>query len=158
MLALLTGAATGDGSQLVSGLLEAADDLEVAVQIVDSEEWPHGDAKGVCKNRSVSSLRPLVEAKDRPNEADLATTLIHEYAHSRLHFDVESSNERTKRELEAEAVAYVVGRYSELDTENSAFYLAAWTDEDSNVIQDRLERISRASAHFIEQLNQCDWA
>ena len=146
----LDTAARGNGSQLVSGLLDAADDLEIEIQIVKSEEWTHGEAKGVCKNRSLMSLRPLVEAKDRPNEADLATTLIHEYAHACLHFDVDETNERAKREVEAEAVAYVVGRYFGLDTENSAFYLAVWQDDDPETILERLERISRAAETIID--------
>jgi len=49
----------------------------------------------------------------------------HEYAHALLHFDVDET-ERSKREVEAEAVAYVVERYCGLDTSESAFYLAAW--------------------------------
>jgi len=52
--------------------------------------------------------------------------MIHEYAHALLHFDVDDDTERSKREVEAEAVAYVVGRYCGLDTSGSAFYLAAW--------------------------------
>ena len=51
-------------------------------------------------------------------------------------------DERAKREVEAEAVAYVVGRHFGLDTSKSAFYLAAWQDEESDAIQGRLERIS----------------
>jgi len=38
--------------------------------------------KGVCKYRSKRDLHPVVEAKARPNQADLAVTLIHEYAHA----------------------------------------------------------------------------
>jgi len=65
--------------------------------------------------------------RERENEADLARTLIHEYAHALLHFDVDDDTERSKREVEAEAVAYVVGRYCGLDTSGSAFYLATWS-------------------------------
>jgi hypothetical protein len=96
------------------------------------------------------SMQPLVEVKDRSNEADLATTLVHEYAHGRLHFDVDERDERAKREVEAEAVAYVVGRYFGLDTSNSAFYLAAWQDDESDAVRDRLERISKTSTELIE--------
>jgi hypothetical protein len=51
--------------------------------------------------------------------------LIHEYAHTLLYFDVDDDIERSKREVEAEAIACVVGRYCGLDTSWSAFYLAA---------------------------------
>jgi len=102
----------------------------VTVRIVPAEEWTHGEAKGICEQLSLVDVQPLVEVRDRENEADLARTLIHEYAHALLHFDVDDDTERSKREVEAEAVAYVVGRYCGLDTSGSAFYLAAWESDD----------------------------
>lgn len=99
-------------------------------------------------------MQPVVEVKNYSNDADLATTLIHEYAHARLHFDVGEPDERSKREVEAEAIAYVVGRYFGLDTSNSAFYLAAWRGEGSEVIQDRLERISAVAEEIITVVDQ----
>jgi len=81
----------------------------VTVRIVPAEEWTHGEAKGICEQLSLVDVQPLVEVRDRENEADLARTLIHEYAHALPHFDVDDDTERSKREVEAEAVAYVVG-------------------------------------------------
>jgi hypothetical protein len=95
-------------------------------------------------------MRPILEIKEQPNEADLATTLIHEYAHAPFHFDVDDGIEREKRELEAEAVAYVVGRYFGLDTSRSAFYLAAWESDDPNTLMDRIDRISSAASPMEE--------
>jgi Zn-dependent peptidase ImmA (M78 family) len=46
--------------------------------------------------------------RDRENEADLARTLIHEYAHALLHFDVDDDTERAKREVEAEELIDVL--------------------------------------------------
>ena len=109
---------------------------------------------GVCKYRCIHSFHPVVEAKARSNKADLAVTLIHEYAHALLHFGVESEPERAKREVEAEAVAYIVGRLFDLDTSGSAFYLAAWENEDSEVIQDRLGRISSTAQKIIEAVSK----
>ncbi|WP_425492997.1 hypothetical protein [Natrinema amylolyticum] len=43
---------------------------------------------------------------------------------------VDDETERSKRELEIEAVGYIVGRYFGLDTSGSAFYLAAWEGDD----------------------------
>jgi hypothetical protein len=62
--------------------------------------------------------------------------------------------ERAKREVEAEAVAYIVGRYCGLDTSGSAFYLAAWKSDDPEVIRDRLDRISRTAEEVIESLTE----
>jgi len=66
----------------------------------------------VCRQPDPMTSQPLVEVVDRDNDADLATTLVHEYAHAILHFGVEDEPERAKRELEAEAIAYLVGRHS----------------------------------------------
>jgi len=142
--------ATGDAADLVPALTEAADELGVTVRIVDADEWEHGSAKGICTQRSLHDLTPVVEAKARPNQADLAVTLIHEYAHALLHFDVDDEDERSKREVEAEAVAYIVGRYCGLDTSGSAFYLAAWQDDEPESIQDRFGRISSTAEEIIE--------
>ncbi|MFC6838233.1 MULTISPECIES: ImmA/IrrE family metallo-endopeptidase [Halobacteriales] len=146
--------ATGDADDLVPALLDAAATLDVDVRVVDAAEWEHRDAKGVCKHRNLHECQPVVEAKARPNKADLAVTLIHEYAHALLHFDVGEENERSKREVEAEAVAYIVGRYFGLDTSGSAFYLAAWQDDDPEVIQDRLGRISSTAQKIIGAIDE----
>ena len=134
--------AVGNADDLVPALIDAADDLGATVRIVDADEWEHSDTKGVCKQRSPHDLTPVVEAKARPNQADRAVTLIHEYVHALLQFDVNDDVERSKREVEAEAVAYIVGRYCRQDTSGSAFYLAAWQSEDPASIQDRFRRIS----------------
>ncbi|MFD1570497.1 ArdC-like ssDNA-binding domain-containing protein [Halorubrum laminariae] len=144
----LESEATGDADDLVPALLDAADDLDVDVRIVDATDWDHGDAKGVCKHRNCHECQPVIEAKARSNQADLAVTLIHEYAHALLHFDVDDT-ERAKREVEAEAVAYIVGRYFDLDTSGSAFYLAAWQDDEAEGIQERLGRISSTAQEII---------
>jgi hypothetical protein len=144
--------APGDAGGLVTQLTAADDDLGVTVRIIPEEEWSHGEAKGVCERVSLVDGKPLVEARDRENNADLARTLIHEYAHALLHVDVDDDTERSKREVEAEAVAYVVGRYCGLDTSGSAFYLAAWASDDPEGVRERLGRISRTAEELIEIL------
>jgi len=81
-------------------------------------------------------------------------TLIHEFVHALLHSGVDDRLERSKREVEAEAVAYIVGRYFGLDTNGSAFYLAAWQDEDTGAIVDRLNQISTTAQNIIEQIEE----
>jgi hypothetical protein len=80
-------------------------------------------------------------------------TLFHEFAHALLHFDIDDGTERSKREVEAEAVAYIVGRYCGLDTSGSAFYLAAWEADDPEAVRDRLDRISRTADELIGLLS-----
>ena len=146
--------ATGDADDLVPALKDVAADIGVTVRIVSADEWEHGDAKGVCKYRRKRDLQPVVEAKARVNQADLAVTLIHEFAHVLLHADITDETERAKREVEAEAVAYIVGRYYGVDTSGSAFYLAAWQGDDSEVIQERLGRISSTAQEIIGSLEE----
>jgi hypothetical protein len=141
----------GDGSELVDALQTAASALDVEVCVVAQSNWSHPGAKGVC-GQSGRDEQPVVKAKNRDNEADLATTLIHEYAHALLHFQVADDSERAKREVEAEAVAYVVGRYFDLDTSNAAFYLAVWADDEPETITDRLQRISTTATTVINTL------
>ncbi|TVT91478.1 ImmA/IrrE family metallo-endopeptidase, partial [Haloferax volcanii] len=149
----LDTAATGEPDTLVDDLTNIASDLGVTIRIVDPDDWRHGEAKGICQSRSVQDLTPLVEVKDRSNRADLASTIIHEYAHAILHFDITDATERAKREVEAEAVAYVVGRYLGLDTSGSAFYLAAWQGEETDVLQERLGRISGTAEEILSTLD-----
>ncbi|NHX36783.1 MULTISPECIES: ImmA/IrrE family metallo-endopeptidase [Halolamina] len=148
----LDTAATGEAGDLVDQLTTAADDLGVTARIVPDAEWTHGEAKGICQQLGLIDGQPLVKVRDRANKADLARTLIHEYAHALLHGDVDDDTERSKREVEAEAVAYVVGRYCGLDTSGSAFYLAAWESDDPEVVRDRLGRISRTAEELIDVL------
>ncbi|PGF14453.1 DUF955 domain-containing protein [Natrinema sp. CBA1119] len=145
--------ATGEADELVPALLEGASMLEAEVEVVSPAEWTHGDARGVCQYRSPAE-RPLIEIRDRENSADLAVTTVHEYAHALLHGDLDDGIEHSKRELEAEAVGYIVGRYFGLDTSGSAFYLAAWEGEESEAILDRLERISSTAAEIIDVVDE----
>jgi hypothetical protein len=148
----LETAATGDVGTLISRLTTVAEELSVSVEIVPEQEWEHGSATGVCQGLGVPDGTPRVEVRNRGNRADLAVTLVHEYAHALLHADVDEDTERTKREVEAEAVAYVVGRHCGLDTNNSALYLAAWATDGPEIISKRLGRISGTAEELIEAL------
>ncbi len=149
----LDTAATGDAEELMPALLAGAENLGVEAKVVSIAEWSHGDAKGICQYNRSQGRGPVVEVKARANSADLAVTLVHEYAHALLHAEREAGSERSKREVEAEAVGYVVGRYFGLDTSGSAFYLAAWRGEDTEVVLDRLGRIQETASEIIETVD-----
>jgi hypothetical protein len=141
----------GDSDGLVDDILAAADRLDLDASVVPPDDWDHPDSwRGACEHRDPISLRPVVEAKDRDNRADLARTLIHEYAHALLHDDIDDEDERSRREVEAESVAYIVAKYYDLDPSNSAFYLAGWDDDCDDTIQDRLTRISNTAETIID--------
>lgn len=146
----------GDADGLTDALLAAADNLDIPnVTITDAEEWAHGTAKGVS-NR----LTGDVDVRDRDNDADKATTIAHEFAHTMLHatdsdnplaalHEDDDTPERTAREVEAEAVAYVFGRHFGLDVSGSEFYLASWAGDDTDEIKERLDRISKTAKRII---------
>jgi hypothetical protein len=150
-LPALETAASGDGAKLLERLLDAAGAWASTVRIVPADEWTHGEAAGVCRWPTSDDAQPQIELRQRSSEAAMAGTLLHELAHARLHAD--DAAERPKREVEAEAVAYVVGRHFGLDTSNSAFYLAAWQDDETDVLEERLTRINRTAAALIEAVD-----
>jgi len=66
----------------------------------------------------------------------------------------DDNTEGPKREIEAEAVAYVIGRYCGLDTSGSAFYLVVWESDDPEVVHGRLGRISRTAEELSDVLEE----
>jgi len=142
--------ATGDAGDLVEQLRDVAHQVGASVEIVADAEWAYGTANGVCHHPKRPNETPTIEIQDRENRADLARTLVHEYAHAKLHVGVDNESERAKRELEAEAVAYVVTRACGLDASGSAFYLAAWAKEEAGVVRERLERIDQTAGMLLD--------
>lgn len=52
------------------------------------------------------------------------------------------------------SVAVVVSWSVELNTTYSAFYMAGWQGDDSELIQDRLGRISAVAEEFVTMVDQ----
>ena len=136
--------AQGEADELVAALLAAADALGVTVDVVSADAWAHGGADGVCRHVDDT---PHIQVREA-TPAAVAGTLLHEYAHALLHDPADTAG-REARELEAEAVAYVVGRHCELEMDGSARYLAAWSDDDADQLLDRCERIRETSTTLI---------
>ncbi len=145
----LDTAAEGDAATLFPALREAASELDVSINVVEPADWSYGEAKGICRRRP-SDDQPMIELLNQDDPAALAGVLIHEYAHALLHVGVDDQTEQTKREVEAEAVAYLVGRQFGLDTSGSAFYLAAWQDDETDALLERLGRISRTATEIVD--------
>lgn len=142
--------AHGQADGLVDALLDAADRLEYDVSIVPDEEWTRS-SEGYCKQSSMT-MRPVIKVRDRDNKAALARVLIHEYAHAELHGGRDDTTEA--KEVEADAVAYIVCRYFGLDASNAANYLAAWAEDAPETLHERLDRISDAADHLIATIPQ----
>ncbi|KTG18045.1 ArdC-like ssDNA-binding domain-containing protein [Haloferax profundi] len=147
----LDTSAEGNADKLLPAVLDAAKAVGVEVELVPDEEWNYGASKGVCRESPDGGF-PIVEILCRDSDAAMVSTLVHEYAHALLHVGIDDDTERSKREVEAEAVAYVVGRQFGLDMSGSVFYLATWERDDADVIRERLKRISRTSQTLIEQI------
>ncbi|WP_435361528.1 ArdC-like ssDNA-binding domain-containing protein [Haloarchaeobius sp. DFWS5] len=152
----LDTAAHGDGSEdvLLDALLRAAPQLGVRTNLVPPEDWGHGDAAGICTNRSTYDCSLLVEVKDGENEAQVASVLAHEYAHALLHFDVDDRGERAKREVEAESTAYVVFTVLRSRRVEQSLYVAAWDGEPPDAIRSQLQRIGMTAQAIIDAVEQ----
>ncbi|WP_097009660.1 ArdC-like ssDNA-binding domain-containing protein [Natronoarchaeum philippinense] len=145
----LDTAAEGDADALFPALREAASEIDVSVSVVGPDNWAYGEATGICR-QAPGDDQPTIELLDQDDPAALAGVLIHEYAHALLHIGVDDQAEQSKREVEAEDVAYLVGRHFGLDTSGSAFYLAAWNDDETDTLLERLGRISRTATEIVD--------
>jgi len=148
--------ARGDATDLFPAVIGAADTLGVQVAVVDVAEWDHGAAEGICRPADdTDGDNAEIEIKAQESTAAMAAVLVHEYAHALLHNGVTDKPEREKREVEAEAVAYVVGRHFSLDMSGSALYLATWQSDKPETVLDRLGRISQTATEVIEAISAC---
>jgi len=145
-----------DPDALRAAVEAAASRVNVAgVDGVPPAEWTRGGT-GVAdyEDTDTAAPTPTVRAKGGRGPAAIAKTCIHEYAHAELHDPRTADDEREKREVEAEAVAYVVGRYYGLDVTGSELYVAGWSEDSGGEIRDRLDRISRTAETIIEAINE----
>lgn len=80
--------------------------------------------------------------------------LAHELAHEILHKgDLPKDHTRSVKEIEAEAVAYIVAETFGIDMSGSAFYLATWKG-DRKEVQKRAERIVTTAKAVIEAIEK----
>lgn len=144
---LPTDAKAGEGDAPLEATLEAQESLNVTVEIVEPDEWERA-GNGVCKLDD-REIRVLGGRSD----AALVRTTVHEYAHAILHTEggkAENESDTAAKEVETEAVAYVVGRRFGLDMEGSGFYLASWSNDERKELKERLKRINKTSEEIIE--------
>jgi len=86
--------------------------------------------------------------------AETFATLVHEVAHSELHFGERRGNTNKRvRETEAEAVAYVVCRGIGLETGTAAADYVGLYGGDSKVLVDSLEYVQMTASHILDALD-----
>jgi hypothetical protein len=78
-------------------------------------------------------------------------TLVHELAHELLHQQEDCSLSKAVRELEAEAIAYVVAKYFGLDSLSSPNYVALHRASSKSIMED-LDRIRSTAATIIHSV------
>ena len=93
--------------------------------------------------RLLTGLSPAVEF----------ATLVHEYAHELLHHADDRPASRETRELEAEAVAFVVGVAVGLDTTDSSRDYIHLYRGDREALEQSLTRVQQASATILQAID-----
>ncbi|AXV40402.1 ArdC family protein [Methanobacterium sp. BAmetb5] len=76
-------------------------------------------------NGNVNKERILVAPKD--NEAAMVASLIHEVAHYKLHISTGIKLDKAVKEIEAEAVSYIVSKYLGMQNDKSKYYIRSWS-------------------------------
>lgn len=127
--------ASGETGDTLARLLTFAAEKSIAVEFVDDL---HG-ALGMSYGGRIGILKGQTDA-------ETVATLVHEIAHELLH-KVERGTKVT-RELEAEAVAFIVGSAIGLDMGSSSSDYIKLYSGDAALLRECLEAISRA-AHEI---------
>ena len=138
--------AEGDAGELFKPTIAAGESLGYNVEAIPASEWDRPE-DGFCRYDDPATIRAKVET-----QAAAVSILIHEIAHAELHSPSIDGQEQRARELEAEAVAYVVSRKLGLDASGSAFYVAAWADDDPEAIEERLDRITSTAGDIIDAI------
>lgn len=89
------------------------------------------------------------------NKTEKVSVAIHEMAHSRLHYDMADASRHLK-EVQAEAVAYIVNKSLGIDTKEASFnYMANWMgSRRMSEIKDSLDLINDEAQKLYEEITQ----
>lgn len=133
--------ASGDPGDKTASLKAAIQDHGIELVYVDDLNGALGVSCG-DRIQIVNGLSGAVEF----------TTLVHEFAHELLHRGADRPASRDTRELEAEAVAFVVGTSVGIDTSAaSRDYIQLYRGDRDALIQS-LDRIQRTAAAVLRKL------
>lgn len=157
-------------------LATQAEHLGIPVKINHGEPLINGELLGAAKGVTLltdSGKPKMIALSDRLSLAEQTSTLIHEFAHAKLHSDEGKkaskfwSATQTSavvgmglEELQAEMTSYVVSQSVGIDTSKEALqYVSQWTNQFKLVDQEPtkaqvalLSDIQRASSEIIDQL------
>src|SRR4029077_5161297 len=133
---------SGDPGSKTTALKAAIRGQGIALEAVDDL----GGALGTSSGGRIQLLNCLSPAME-------FTTLVHEYAHELLHRADDRPTSRDTRELEAEAVAFVVGHAIGLDVADaSRDYLHLYRG-DRTALAQSLTRVQQTAATILEAID-----
>lgn len=132
-----------NATELLAALQDVAVRRGIAVQFVHLPDGHYGSSKGGA-----------IEIATGHSTGQQAKSLAHEIAHEVMHHQtdgqVDAAVSREIRELEAEAVAYVVCRHFGLDVElRSSRYITHWGG-DAKKLASSFARVSQTARELIE--------
>ena len=133
--------ASGDPGTKTTSLKAAIQHHGIDLEYVDDL----GGALGVSAGGRIQILNGLPPAVE-------FTTLVHEFAHELLHRGTERPVARNPRELEAEAVAFVVGTAAGLETSASSRDYIHLYNGDRESLMEGLDRIQRTASAILRAL------
>lgn len=134
--------AKGDAGTHIEKLAAFAESQGIAVEYVDDLDG----AKGMSYGGRIALLNGQVSA-------ELFTTFAHELAHEILHKgEKRKGTSKDSRELEAEAIAFVIGSHIGLDLNTSSVDYIKLYNGDKDALAGSLEAITRASTAILEAL------
>jgi hypothetical protein len=137
--------AAGDPGTKTASLKTAILGRGIALESVDDLGGALGTSSGGLI-RLLNGLSPAMEF----------TTLVHEYAHELLHRADDRPASRDTRELEAEAVAFVVGGAVGLNTSDSSRDYIHLYRGDREALAASLDRIQRAASVILTAVSAAD--
>lgn len=109
---------------------------------------PLDDKKGYC-----DYVNRIICINEGMSQLQTIKTALHELSHERLHTG-DKEKRTNQREVEAEAVAYVVCSHFGLDTSDYSFgYVASWAgQEDEEILKSCIDTIKHESASIINDI------
>jgi len=110
--------------------------------------------KNVTKGGSTNG--EIVKITKSKNEAFMLTSLFHELGHCYLNHVGDKEKTREIKEIEAEAVSYIVSSYFDIQDEGSKFYIKNWGGDKETVKKSGLKILQTAEKIIrkIEEVNK----
>jgi hypothetical protein len=136
------GGASGDPGVKTAALKAAILERGIVLEAVDDL----GGALGTSSGGRIQLLNGLSPATE-------FTTLVHEYAHELLHHGQDRYESRDTRELEAEAVSFVVGQAVGLDVADAARDYIHLYRGNRQALEESLSRIQKTASAVLSVLD-----